>query len=113
LEYLHIVHKGGAGTGAAAWHGSVFVFLRKYFFAFCKKSSQKVAKIFFFAKIFHLECGYGSRIRIQDTYPAPKHWWMVPKNQLKKIVFGGRLREQNDCKNIGKNKIFCKNENFS
>jgi hypothetical protein len=24
LKYLHVVHKGGAGTGAAAWYGYGF-----------------------------------------------------------------------------------------
>jgi hypothetical protein len=52
------------------------------------------------------------------VYPAPKHWWMVPKNQLKKIFFGAKLREHKDyCQNMGENKNFrehfCKNENFS
>jgi hypothetical protein len=42
------------------------------------------------------------------VYPAPKHWWMVPKNQLKKFFFGERLREQMIAKTWVKTKIFAK-----
>jgi hypothetical protein len=49
--------------------------------------------------------------------PAPKHGWMLTKNQLKKFCSWWKLREhKNNCKNMGKNenfrKKFCKNENF-
>jgi hypothetical protein len=81
-----------------------FLYFRENMFSLFAKKLTKSCENIRFRENF----SFGMRIRIQDTYPAPKHWWMVPKNQLKKFGFGGRLREQNDCKNMGKMNIFAK-----
>jgi hypothetical protein len=97
----------------------LFSYFRVNSFSLFAKKLTKSCENIRFRENFSFEM----RKRIPDTYPAPKHWWMVPKNQLKKFGFGGRLREQNDCKNMGENKnfpkmntvreIFCENKNFS
>jgi hypothetical protein len=49
-----------------------------------------------------------------NVYPDPKHWWMLPKNHLKKFIFGGRLRKiKKVCKNIGESQNFHENYNYS